>query len=617
MRRLFIFAILVLFILLTTSTYAKTGHIYLLSAEVSDNITIGNVADLNLEIKPGKGRVFFESYPLSQVDTQISTRFAKQFACNFLKTDCSKLDFFYTISSSGPMIGGPSAGAGITVLTIAMLDNQDVAQDVVMTGTINSAGMVGPVGAVDAKIEGAKRNGFTKVVIPKFVVLKHEKENFSLRLNSTNTQEEDFDIIEPYLVDIEIIKVSDIIEALYHFTGKNYSIKQELIIPSAYSETMEMFSEILCNRTEELQSQINLDLLSLNFTEKYLELDSLAISLQDNFSNKTYEEYSYLKKVLQSYTQYNSSRNALENDKTYSAASFCFATNTILQELKLINLSDNEFNLILLDIEKEINLLKQKTNSQTIDSMIKLQTKQIVLERIMEAEEYLNYAKKDRDSVDLAYSIERLYSAKIWSEFFKVDSTKKEKINQELLDSLCKTKIMESRERIAYLITILSSDFTELSNDLDKANDYFNNDNSELCIFVASQVKARADLIITTTYLYKTNMTEFITIKKEIIKSSIIKQMEDDVFPIAALSYLQYAESLENIDVSSSSLYLEYASELGNLGMYFPKENTFTYLNYYFEDPAIISLIMFFSLFFTGITLTGISLVSFIKKRKK
>jgi len=112
-------------------------------------------------------------------------------------------------------------------------------------------------------------------------------------------------------------------------------------------------------------------------------------------------------------------------------------------------------------------------------------------------------------------------------------------------------------------------------------------------------------------------MTEFIENKMRLVKTSIIKQMNDDNFPIAALSYFQYAESLKDIDASSAALYLEYASELGNLGMYFPKENTFTYLKYYFEDTTIILLIIFFSLFFTGIILISFSLVSFIKKKKK
>ena len=89
--------LIIIIILLIPLVQAKTGHITLLTVAENGNETLGGIADLFLEIKPGTGRVFIDSFPLTKVDTQISTRFAKEVACSFLEKDCSTLDFFYTI----------------------------------------------------------------------------------------------------------------------------------------------------------------------------------------------------------------------------------------------------------------------------------------------------------------------------------------------------------------------------------------------------------------------------------------------------------------------------------------------------------------------------------------
>ena len=120
----------------------------LLAVEDNGEEMYGSDADLLLELKSGSGRVFLETFPLTKMDTQISTRFAKDIACSHFKLNCDKYDFIYTIKSKSNIIGGPSAGAAIAALTaIAVLDLEyDPA--VAVTGTINSGGIIGPVGGV-------------------------------------------------------------------------------------------------------------------------------------------------------------------------------------------------------------------------------------------------------------------------------------------------------------------------------------------------------------------------------------------------------------------------------------------------------------------------------------
>src|SRR3990167_5715092 len=82
------------------AVFAQSGHMKLLAVtELANGSVRGGTADLYLEIKPGSGRVFLETFPVTRTDTQISTRFAKTIACDFIEEDCSKYDFFYTITA--------------------------------------------------------------------------------------------------------------------------------------------------------------------------------------------------------------------------------------------------------------------------------------------------------------------------------------------------------------------------------------------------------------------------------------------------------------------------------------------------------------------------------------
>ncbi len=63
-------------------------------------------------------------------------------------------------------IDGPSGGGLMTVAILAAIRGDTVRADAAMTGTINPDGMIGPVGGIPHKIEGAAEAGKKLVVIP-------------------------------------------------------------------------------------------------------------------------------------------------------------------------------------------------------------------------------------------------------------------------------------------------------------------------------------------------------------------------------------------------------------------------------------------------------------------
>lgn len=537
------YIILILFLLIPFSL-AEKNHMKLLAISESDSGYIGKTADLYLDIKPGTGSVFLATFPLSKLDTQMSTRFAKDIACKAIDIDCSKYDFFYTIKADSPIIGGPSAGAAIAILTIARLENIDIKDDITITGTINSGGFIGPVGGLKEKIEIASKNGIKKVLIPKGeIILKEDDKKINLTEYAKN-------------LNIEIIEVFELDQAFSIFTGKKYEeVKKEIIIDENYKKTMKFLAEDLCNRSLKYQKAVK-DILeeANNLTKKGLE----------NF----------------------------EKERYYSSASFCFGANVQYSKyfLKNKNLTIEELFDKIKYYHENINKTEEKIKKINIKTITDLETYNIVEERLIEADNFLTISREYLlidligNSIDnLAYAIERAYSALLWSRFF--NTGKKEFIlDKESLKESCMEKTAEAQERYQYVKIYFPELLKETEKEISNALEDYNNENYELCLFKASKAKAEADVILNIYGADDEQLNNILEQKLEIVKNSIIKNQEK-YFPVIGYSYYEYAQSLKDSDKYSALLYSEYALELSNLDIYFKKEGK---INLKFDKKLVI-----------------------------
>ena len=86
---------------------------------------VGVISTITVTIQNnGSGRVFVDTLPLTQIDMQGSARLAVKVAGAFVRRDnisADDYDFFFVVRTSSPIIGGPSAGAVMTVATISLL----------------------------------------------------------------------------------------------------------------------------------------------------------------------------------------------------------------------------------------------------------------------------------------------------------------------------------------------------------------------------------------------------------------------------------------------------------------------------------------------------------------
>ena len=128
---------------------------------------IGSTATITItSAANGSGHVFLDTFPLTEVDMQGSARLAARVATQTSGKDLHAHDFFFVVRSGAQQIGGPSAGAAMTVGAIAAMNGWNVRDDVLMTGTVNPDGTVGPVGGIAEKAAAAAQVGIVRFLFP-------------------------------------------------------------------------------------------------------------------------------------------------------------------------------------------------------------------------------------------------------------------------------------------------------------------------------------------------------------------------------------------------------------------------------------------------------------------
>lgn len=534
---------IIIFAIMLASGYGSEGHMKLLAVSQIGEQIVGSEADLYLEIKQGSGRVFIETFPITKMDTQISTRFAKEIACNWLEKNCDKYDFFYMIRGESGIIGGPSAGAAITVLTIAELEDLDINENVSMTGTINSGGIIGPVGGVKQKIDAAKKTGLTKVLIPEGEIISED--------NETNKSIQEYAEEE----NITIVEVSIIDEAVYEFTGyKKEDGNLSLEVDEDYISTMKQLAMMLCDKTTELQSGLLKEGFLQGLNETLKDVEDVAINLTIK------------------------GKKAFDNAKYYSSASYCFGANLKYRylELKQERLSEEMLIQKMNNLQEEIDEFEKEIDGKEKRTITDLETYMIVKERIKEAKEGFNRLRDkimegEEIEYDLGYTIERFYSARTWAEFFGKKG-KVYNLSREMLKKSCQDKLAEAEERYQYLRFFIPDLLLGIRKEIDFAYADYNKGEYDLCLFKASKAKAEANVIVGSIGIKEDRLNNLTAKKIEIVDKNLAKQASKGIFPIVGYSYYEYAKSLKEEDTYSAMLYLEYALELGNLDIYFQKE---------------------------------------------
>jgi uncharacterized protein len=526
----------ILFLVLCAAVSAQEvlgkGNITLLALVENSTSKTGSVAALQLELHPGNERVFLETFPMTKVTTQASLRFAQQITCKYLDIDCSKYDFLFTLYAMPGIVGGPSAGGAASLLTAALLLNKSVPADIAMTGTINSGGLIGPVGGLQEKIRAASSNKIKTVLLPKGTKDLKEK-NITI------------DLVEyGKTINLTVREVATIGEVLESVLGVPQEVfNEELRIEGRYQNIMRAVANDLCKRSENYFSQP----LKENLTQS------------KNFTARAALE--------------------LEKGAYYAAASFCFRANVEYksQWYREQNFTKEELEKRVFKLNEEANQTRNSVESRNVSTLTDLQTFMAVMERIDEsknlAEEVAEDLKSNRtDSAGMiGFAEERLFSGITWSRFFN-GQDKVVVIDKTSLQNVCIEKISEAEERYNYVKSVIPEALDATRQDIDRAYGLLNNGKYVMCLYTAAKAKSEADVLLSLMGVEEQRFNEVINLKLEVARQALIKAQKKNVFPIIAYSYYEYARSLRDFDRVSSLLFAEYALELANLDIYFEEK---------------------------------------------
>jgi predicted S18 family serine protease len=546
MRLKFVLLVGFLLCLHIVAAYGIDRSMHILAVGGEGDEKQGSIADLDVEIIPGQGRVFIQTYPLSGIDLQVSTRIAKEIACSRVEVNCERYDFIYTIHTDGSIIRGGSAGAAITALTIAALNNWPIDNQVTATGTIGAGGLVGNVGGIQEKIEAAAEKGLYTVLIPAGKRFQEQRNASEVDIfNNTNTSQQ-IDLVaygEELGVQVkEVFVVDDVVEEL---TGRRLASQSIVFeVPPYYDTTMDGLARDLCQRTPAEQKDA---LKVAKKAQKFLEVEnsSFNVTVMLDRGEELYE--------------------LSWNASSYSAASYCFGAN--LQFTRVHMYAQENTNQIYVELN---NTLANYTLPEIV-SVTDLQALMLVEERLNEAKEYLESASEVNDSVEfatlVAYAQERYKSAVSWSSFIGQEQGDFFYDTNALYNG-CALRLQEAQERRLNLLQFIPEQ-TLQDIDLDRAFDVQKDKNYALCIYYASKAKAYFDLLASGLGGDEEQLQGHFINVQNVALSQISQQWKNDVFPIAAYSYIQYGESLaETGDIYSALLYAHYAIELADIDIY-------------------------------------------------
>ena len=244
----------ILLILCLNSAYAQvyTSSIRIVGVDKNGRGIVGN---LTVEIQPGKGRILVDTSPLQGLYTQSSERVAVKVASEITKFNFSSYDVIYSISTPGATnVEGPSAGAAMTIATIAAIQNKTISESFSITGTIEEDHSIGKVGEIFAKAKAAADSGISLFLIPSGQAQQIQY----VRKVRTPSPGWRIETVEPVRINIinyakenwgmNVYEVSTIEEALKYAFGevKPASAKPSLQIPEealSFSSPLKKYEE--------------------------------------------------------------------------------------------------------------------------------------------------------------------------------------------------------------------------------------------------------------------------------------------------------------------------------------------------------------------------------------
>jgi uncharacterized protein len=569
------------------TVFYRNVTVYAPAVASTDEGYVGVISTITVKIQSnGSGRVFVDTLPLTQVDMQGSARLAVKVASALVENDenCDvnpyEYDYFFVVRTTAPIIGGPSAGAIMTVATIALLENWEMSNKTVMTGMINPDGSIGPIGGIPQKIDAAYSVGTTHFLIPKgqgtyteMVVTTENIGGWIRTVTKPVTRN-----VADYAMDnygMVVTEVADINKALENFTGYRFFFNDTNgeITTEDYIDSMTSLSTNLLEVAREAYENASTKLENANIPNQYPTYYKNDIN-------------SYLDSAEEKLTQ---SEEAYVNVTYYTSTSKSFQSlinsRFVIYACDYWDTDDGSFiEDLLQEVKSWYNDASEEAKNAEINGFISLQTVGAAQRRVSEAKQYLDSAENIYDKglnfysevldflYKLSFAVERSNSIGWWISIGSYFNETGE-LDKETLENLALEYIEEAQQATIYSSIILSelgsissdsSNYLSYAEELLKtARDDLEKDYPAAALFQALEATVRANLAIE---IIGVEPEDRIQLASETAIDKITKSRQQGIEPVLAVSYYEYGESLANeSDFDNALLYYKYSGMIAGV----------------------------------------------------
>jgi len=556
--------------------------VYAPAVASTDEGYVGVISTITVTIQNnGSGRVFVDTLPLTQVDMQGSARLAVKVASALVRNDenCDvdpyTYDYFFVVRTTAPVIGGPSAGAIMTVATIALLENWTMDNQTIMTGMINPDASIGPIGGIPQKIDAAYSVGATKFLIPKgqgtyteMVTTVDSSNGWPRTITTPVTRS-----VADYAMDnygIVVKEVAEINEALEKFTGYTIDTAESNgeITTQDYLESMEPLAHHLLDNASEMLDNASEMFNNSNIPNYFPTYDRTDVEDKLNEAKTSLDESQkwYDKNLY--YTSTSKSFQSLINSRfVYYACEYDNAQNAdYIEDL-------------LEQVQVLYNNASKIAKNTEITGFISLQTIGAAQRRASEAKTYLDDAKSSYENDELtsfsdvldflyeiAFVVERSNSIGWWIDI-GTHFEETGDMSNTTIENLALEYVEEAEQSVVYSSVILEemgSLYSDSANYLSNANTLIETARDDLernypaaALFEALEALVKANLAIE---IIGVDAEDRIELSSERASSNIAKSRKQGIEPVLAVSYYEYAESLANESSFDSALvYYKYS----------------------------------------------------------
>lgn len=519
----------------------------------------GVLSYITVVTQEGSGHIYIDTWPLAEIDIQGSARLAVQVACDAVHKNWKEYDFFITVRSDSPIIGGPSAGGAMTVALIASLQGWDLRTDVVMSGTINPDETVGPVGGLLAKAQAASEvaevflipEGQTTILVEEQKVVQQ-----GIFTYVTTTQKEVNLVEEGEDLGLDVKEVYDIRDAVYEFTGETIeppsasgeSIKADFMEPYARQQLSEIELEF-----EVTQGRI--DGYSGTYqSELYTLLDT------------AHDEITYAQEQFESGDYYTSMSGAF-----VAGLYITYVTNLIAF------FEDTDPTDIAASVADYLSGVAEDISDETPRGMTALQCIAAAQNRVFEAKDYLEKAQKSQSDTEfieyISYAQRRGESAEFWLNISR-EYQKGEAIDESTVKNAASSMLNTAQLSLVYASSILpkSGLLQEATQNYNTAEREYRQGAYASSIFSALESKVYVEVALITTGSSEEMISQRVERARERASKSIEESRNEGIEPVLAVSYYELADSVSS--PVQQLLYLGHAEEIASIYDYIEPYST-------------------------------------------